>query len=629
MYTNTIRFSPVVTDGIPDFARYSFEWEQWWGEQRRRCMEGYTVDGLKICGTHYFYLNFWKILGTVKGQKKKTLVSPKFTALDFDFFWEVEKARKLGKHLVVAKRRQCGFSEKGACIAAMEFMFYPHSQTLIVAGEYEYAEDAMRKTHRGMNAMKNTEFYKRMNPTGIEFAMARFKDPQDKDYRGYMSELHTITCNNNSQATVGKTPSLVIFEEAGKFPNLVESFNYIRPALETEGETTAFALIFGTGGEMGKGADQLMTMFYSPSAYNCMEYEDLHSEQYNPDDPDRKKVGYFVPAWRYLKIDEEGNDLKEESLEYLIGKRERAKKTNNAKTFFDEITQFPIYTEECFLISDGNVFNSAKLNRRLAEVRRSKEISERKQRGFLDWVKEGRTIVGVTWRPDENGPFLIFEHPERDGNGNIPEMLYKGGTDSYDRDEAVGEGSKGSTSIIKGFWKASSTARRFVARITLRPELADDFYEMSFKLNMYYNCLNLIEYSNLGIFKWAKNMGLEGWLKERPEVAYANVKDSKMQNKYGVDPQTKSEWITRLRDYIESNVDDLDDEEQIVQFLKYRHKTANGKPYNCDITISSALAVIHLEDDFDIEVRETGEQKTARFRTGFKMQNGKFTRVYS
>lgn len=630
-FKDTYRFSPVITDGIPLLRKGSFEYNNWWKEQRRRCLEGYTVDGVTITGLHYFYLNFWKIKAKKKGDKRKTYGPPKFTELDYDFFWAVKLARDSEKHLCVAKRRQCGFSEKAACIAAFEFMMYPSSQTIIVAGELEYSEDTMRKVHLGMNEIKNTEFYKRTTGNLHEL-IARFKDKGETEWQGYMSELHCMTAKNNSQCMVGKTPSLVIFEEAGKFKNLVDTFNYIKPALEAEGEVLSFALIFGTGGEMSTGADQLMKMFYNPTAYNMLEYDDIYSEEWDPMDDSRKKVGFFVPAWRYLKIDEDGNDLKEESLSMIIGKRENARLANDSKTYFNELTQFPIYTEECFLISDGNVFNSAKLNRRLAEVRRNRNLSELPKRILLDWEKLGGQIVGVKARevgPEYEGDcFLIYEEPEVDGSGKPPQGLYKAGTDSYDRDEAVDSPSLGSIGIIKGLWKVSSTSKKFVARYTARPETSDLFYENTAKLCLYYGgALNLAEYSNIGIFKWYKNNNLEWLLRERPEIAYANVKDSKMQNRWGIDPSTKGEWISQLADYIETYCDNIDDEEMLIRLLKYR-KTKGTEKYNCDITISSALCVLHLNDDFNIQVTSSEEQKKFKFTSGFKMVNGKMTRQF-
>ena len=36
----------------------SIEWKAYWDEQINRCKNGYEVDGQKITGKHYFYLNF-------------------------------------------------------------------------------------------------------------------------------------------------------------------------------------------------------------------------------------------------------------------------------------------------------------------------------------------------------------------------------------------------------------------------------------------------------------------------------------------------------------------------------------------------------------------------------------------
>src|SRR3990167_4024546 len=251
MFKDTYLFSPVAIDGIPDFIKGSYDYDQWWKMQRKRCVEGFIINSVRITGDHYFYLNFWKIKGRdTKKKGRKNLISPRFLLLDYEFFHEIEKARLQGKHFIVAKARQRGFSEKLACLCGKEFCFYPHSQTIIVAGEYEYAENTMKMVHRGLNSIIHTEFYKRMNPSKIDFSWARFRNPGEKEYKGYFSELHCMTAKNNDQVLIGKTPSLIIFEEAGKFGNLKKVFNYIRPALESEGETTGFAIIVGTGGEM-------------------------------------------------------------------------------------------------------------------------------------------------------------------------------------------------------------------------------------------------------------------------------------------------------------------------------------------------------------------------------------------
>ena len=73
------------------------DWFEYWEEQLKRCKEGYIVDGHKITGHHYFYLNFTQIQltdssNTSKSARKITR-QPDFWDGDYDYFWALEIAR--------------------------------------------------------------------------------------------------------------------------------------------------------------------------------------------------------------------------------------------------------------------------------------------------------------------------------------------------------------------------------------------------------------------------------------------------------------------------------------------------------------------------------------------------------
>lgn len=595
MFKDTLRFSPVITEGFSKAHPASVEYRDWWFEQRKRCLEGYSVDGVRITGDHYWYLNFWKIRGVTK-QGRKGLVEPRFTDLDFEFFHAIEQARLAGKNFVVAKPRQKGFSEKLASLAGKEFSLFKNSQTVIVAGEQKYADNTMRMTLRGLNSLKDTEFYKRKNPDTLEFVQARYKSIEDGTtvWRGSLSEIRNITAKNSAQAASGLSPNLVIMEEVGIFPLLIETYKFIQPMIETNGVKTGFVIIVGTGGDMDSGAEQLQKMFYNPQAYDLMEFEDIYSGENI-----QRKIGYFVPAWKFEIIDKEGNSLQEPSVEMLLKKREDAARSSDSESFFKTIIQKPLVPDECFMISSGNRFPLHKINARIAELRTTRGLDKLGERGYLEWVRDHSGFVqGVKFVSDESGPFIIFEHPEIDPNTSKAKVnTYIAGTDSYDKDDAATSSSKGSCQIYKMFSTASATYKKFIARITIRPHTADEFYEMSAKMCMYYQARNLIEWSNVQIFGWYKRNNLEWLLKERPQVAYANVKQSKVVNKYGIDPSTKEYWITAYRDYLIDHCDKIDDIEQLEAAAKYREE----KDYNCDITISSALCIVHETDYLKIQ----------------------------
>lgn len=77
------------------------DWLEYWTEQLRRCREGYEVDGYKITGHHYCYLNFAQILLVEYSEEEdsdeslatKKVSFPDFWDGDYNFFWSLEIAR--------------------------------------------------------------------------------------------------------------------------------------------------------------------------------------------------------------------------------------------------------------------------------------------------------------------------------------------------------------------------------------------------------------------------------------------------------------------------------------------------------------------------------------------------------
>ena len=58
------KYAPIVYEGIPDLDPESVSFQEYWEEQIHRCKFGYKPKGMdKITGKHYYYLNFYRILG--------------------------------------------------------------------------------------------------------------------------------------------------------------------------------------------------------------------------------------------------------------------------------------------------------------------------------------------------------------------------------------------------------------------------------------------------------------------------------------------------------------------------------------------------------------------------------------
>lgn len=636
MFKEVSKWSPVVSEGIP--PRDSMYYESFWSDNKELIMNGYSVGNEKITGDHYWYLNFWKIRGMNQATGRKEIIFPRFIDLDHEYFHIFQKARDLSKNLVVVKGRQQGYTEKHAAIGGKELTFFKASQTVFVAGLEFYSDMLFNSCLRGLNDLYDTEYYKRRFPDSAEYLRAAFFDDlEDEDgnitkvLRGYLSEIYKITAKNNPQAVSSRSPSFIVFEESGVFPGVIQTYGFVKPSMWSENKKTGMAVFVGTGGLMGQGAEELEYIFYNPEEFDCLTF-DLYQFDKNVA-KGTKSVGFFSSSAKYHIIDSDGNSLIDLSTQDRLASREKEK---GKMKEYHEITQHPLIPSESFMIQGGGFFGpqvAMLLNRRKTRLNQEPILTEFIEYGKLDWVYDDHgNVIDVKWINDDGGNIMIIEHPEwrkntPDGeSGPIIDSMYKAGTDSYDKDEANTSTSKGSTHIFKGFINMNYTSRFWVARLIERPEEAEMFYENSTKLCYYYNARNLIEFSNIRIFDWVKKNGFEYLLRERPEFVLASwVKQSKVDNRYGIDPSTKIFWLGLLKKWLLDPffVDHMYDIEQINAFLKFKL----DPKYNCDITISSALCAVQEQEDKEIITNEPVKEQIKRPMMRYKTVNGRFVKM--
>lgn len=405
--------------------------------------------------------------------------------------------------------------------------------------------------------------------------------------------LSDFTITHNS-------PTWVWMEEIGKGKKgwSIETAGYIRPSIEAEGGIkTGWINYIGTGGEMEDGVYDLEERHYDPDKYNVLSFSNRFDEQ-----PNKNKVGHFTSKAWFYKSDKEGNSLLQDSKDFLLEERAKLK----PKDRFLHTTQYPIYANEVFYTSGGGFMGEERiqmLNERAAYINNHKD-EHKEKRGFLSWKDPKNKNKGVNFTADEEGPFYIYEHPEANEQGEVPYNLYFSGTDSYDQDVAFHTDSLGSCHVWKNFIRADKTYKKWVARIVQRPTEeeggAERFYENTALLTAYYNARNLIEFSKWRIIDWYTRNGVAALLKERPESILASfITNSKATNRYGIDPSTKKDWINILRETLtKETIENMDDIDQVRRFAKYRYDPT-GKKYNCDVTISSALSLVHQQDEQD------------------------------
>lgn len=96
------------TGSYTEYPVGSKPYADYWTEQLIRCSEGYEVNGYRLTGDNYFFLNFYR-MPIVDDKKKLSEASgegfPKFIAEQYKFFHYFEMCELLKKDVVALKSR--------------------------------------------------------------------------------------------------------------------------------------------------------------------------------------------------------------------------------------------------------------------------------------------------------------------------------------------------------------------------------------------------------------------------------------------------------------------------------------------------------------------------------------------
>ncbi len=538
-------------------------YQDFWKEEDFKCRFGMTNSkGISITGPHYFYLNYVQIKSEDKAVKRKLNQFPRFLAIDYDYFWILDKCRKEGKSLVLVKPRRTGFTYKSSATIAHEYNFYRDSVCVIGAHLEKLATTTMNTVLDNLNFLNtHTEWKKAQNPSTKDYVKARYQVTVDgtTTYRGYNSEVRKYTFLNNPSAAVGLTTNVFLFEEAGTQSNLIQSYNFSRPTWMDGDNQIGVAICQGTGGDMTDGTRDFAELFYSPGQYGFLEFDNVWDEN-----KQGTKCGWFISSVRARlgeykdelrrnptkkdlpMVDDDGNAEEELALLSIMDGREIASKGSSSKALQEVVTQFPLTPSEAFLRTSGSVFPVIELQEHLANLETSRELQAKAQTGELYFNSENKlkfradhTLPAITDYPlkkgdRKEGAIVIWEHPEMETDKN-PFGLYVGSCDPFDMDQAAYSDSLGSFFIYKTYLNATTTSNQIVAEYTGRPESAVDFYENCRKLCIYYNAKCLYENQLKGLKNYFMEKNSLHMLHEQPNNMIKNiVKQTTVHRGYGV-----------------------------------------------------------------------------------------------
>lgn len=615
------------------------EYYEFWDEEQNRCMYGYKVGDLEITGFHYFYLNYCPIDravdellpdGTMQAKRERTF--PRFYDGDYEYFHEIDKARAANKHMIVLKARRKGYSYKAGSMLARNYFFVRNSKNFVFASSKEFligdgllskaweflsfiddhtAWSQPRLRDREMHKMSG--YKKKVN--GMEIEM------------GMKSQIIGVSLKDNPDKVRGKAGELVFFEEAGSFPGLLKAWEVTMPTMRQGAKTLGMMVAFGTGGTDGSDFEAMEEIFYNPAAYDCMDYENIWDEGAMG-----TRCGYFIPIQKNLDgfIDDQGNSIQQDAIEYEEEMREKKKGAADAKSLDQYIAEHPFSPQEATLQVTANLFDIASLQEQYNNVK-ARNLQAIGTAGRLYHNEKGEVkfkidgdLKPITKFPhrkddDKTGAIIIYEAPYKNQEQQVPINLYVICHDPYGQNQSADSMSLGSAYVLKRPNNLSHPDDIIVASYVGRPHSQDDYNRNLFMLADYYGCKIGFENDRGEVIAYAKRFRKMHKLQEEFEMLdKKELRSKNVKRQYGMHMTEARkrqgeiyirDWLNTVRSTDETgkkllNLHKIYDPALLTELIKFNHSG------NFDRVMSLMIGMYHTRELYNAEVKDIIDRKS-------------------
>lgn len=569
---NTQYFSEAALSFKKNGKRYttaphgSRDYYQYWEEQTKRCMYGYSVGDLWIPGRYYFYLNFFPMYrvpdhvlekNRLLGHKHGKIQVPMTEKIqDFPKFWEIDYEWWMfkhiswyggdfmgvhsegGKHLCALKTRGCGFSYKEAADGVYNYNFIDGSKSYYFAATESFlvGDAIMDKVQHGLDWInEHSPYWKKNRQKKFNLMHQRATYIDDKGVeKGSWSEIIAQIVDKPSK-TRGKRGRKVTFEEFGSFPHGEDAVEVSLGSLREGAAYVGQLSVFGTGGESGPGIQGLENIFNYPEAWDMLCFPNIWEEGVAG-----TECGYFVPCWRANSwfMDAVGNVDMKGALQNDDIARAKKKKTGKPKDLDRRKAEYPRNPAEALQRLNNNGFNIAEIDQQIKRVKSNRAIQQLLRHGKM--ITSPGSPQGVDFylmpkdraKPieeyphtdqDLSGCLTIVQQPIRDQNGHVPDDVYFISIDAYYKEDT-----QDTTSLFSfKVWKAENAIDPSwvglpVAWWAGRPMRLNDVYEQLFWTAKFYNAKIQGEISGggQGVVSYAKTHRLLDRIFHEPEMMH-------------------------------------------------------------------------------------------------------------
>ena len=174
-----------------------------------------------------------------------------------------------------------------------------------------------------------------------------------KTARGLKSKIQGASFEKNATTGVGGPTTYFFHEEAGIAPKMMDTYEYLRPAMSSGMMTTGMFIAAGSVGDLEQ-CNPLKEMILNPTV------NDIYAVETNLMDADGTSglAGLFIPEqWSMPPyIDDFGNSKIDEALESITLERKKWKNELTPEQYQLRISQKPMNIAEAFAYRKQSIF---------------------------------------------------------------------------------------------------------------------------------------------------------------------------------------------------------------------------------------------------------------------------------
>lgn len=551
------------------------EYRKFWDREIDRCYNGLLreSDGMWIPGYMYWFLNYCPMMvNEYKRGNKKAIRKEGFGYFFEGIWWRylyLNKARENGHHAVELAKRGCGKSYSLATIMSKNLIIGESKETnkrnitVLTAYQKEYLKDDKDGTLSKFvpilsHLAKYTPFPRLMlkqSSNEMTWQMG-YKDEYGRS-RGSLNQVIGVSAKDDSDKLRGKR-GWILYEEFGNFSGLLELYDVTRKSVEDGDYTFACQYLIGTANNKEANFQSAKTLLYAPKSYNIQDLQNVYDKKGQGKDV----FGFFFPAYinRAGCYNKDGISDVVLALLELLSNRYKAKYGADPTSVLRVIAEDPITPAEAIIKVKDAFFNVQALNERAQQLDTNPHLYDDIYIGELFFNSSGQvefkptSAVPIRKYPVDNdtrGALEIYAMPEKDTTGRVFDNRYIIGLDPVDNDIAE------SSSLYSCFVFDLFTDN-IVAEFTGRNPYADDNFEITRKLCLFYNARCLYESNKKGCFAYFQTMKSTHLLAETPEY----LRDKQMikykgfgSNAYGVNASAAinnyangllKDWLNKL-----------------------------------------------------------------------------------